>query len=79
MLIKKLYIYSRIIKENGGDGVDVLVADENVWLTQKSLCSLYEVTKSTISEHLTTIFANGELDKDAVVRKFRTTASDGKN
>jgi hypothetical protein len=65
-------------KENGGDGVDVLVADENVWLTQKSLCALYDAAKSTISEHLTAIFASGELDENSVVRKFRTTASDGK-
>jgi hypothetical protein len=65
-------------KENGGDGVDVLVADENVWLTQKSICSLYETSKSTVSEHLTNIFANGELDENSVVRNFRTTATDGK-
>ncbi len=65
-------------KENGGDGIDVLVADENVWLTQKSLCSLYETAKSSVSEHLTNIFASGELDENSVVRKFRTTASDGK-
>ncbi|GHS87102.1 toxin Fic [Synergistales bacterium] len=65
-------------KENGGDGVDVLVADENVWLTQRSIRSLYEASKSNVSEHLTAIFASGELDEDSVVRKFRTTASDGK-
>ena len=65
-------------KENGGDGVDVLVADENVWLTQKSLCSLYDASKSNVSEHLTTILDSGELDENSVVRKFRTTASDGK-
>jgi len=65
-------------KESGGDGVDVLVADENVWITQKSMCSLYEAAKSTVSEHLTTIFANGELTENAVVRDFRTTAADGK-
>jgi hypothetical protein len=65
-------------KENGGDGVDVLVADENVWLTQKSICTLYEASKSNVSEHLTAIFASGELGEDSVVRKFRTTASDGK-
>jgi hypothetical protein len=65
-------------KENGGDGVDVLVADENVWLTQKSICSLYDTSKSTVSEHLSNVFANDELSEDSVVRKFRTTASDGK-
>jgi hypothetical protein len=65
-------------KENGGDGVNVLVADETVWLTQRSLCSLYDVSKSTVSEHLKAIFASGELEETSVVRKFRTTASDGK-
>jgi hypothetical protein len=64
--------------ENGGDGVDVLVADENVWLTQKSICSLYETSKSTVSEHLTNIFASGELDENATVRNFRTVATNGK-
>jgi len=65
-------------KENGGDGVDVLVADENVWITQKSMCSLYDVAKSSVSEHLSSVFASGELDENSVVRNFRTTASDGK-
>jgi hypothetical protein len=65
-------------KENGGDGVDVLIADENVWLTQKSVCSLYDASKSTVSEHLTKIFANDELDEDSTVRNFRTVAANGK-
>ncbi|MDR1828473.1 MAG: virulence RhuM family protein [Methylobacteriaceae bacterium] len=65
-------------KETGGDGVDALVADENVWLTQKSICSLYETSKSTVSEHLGNIFAGGELDEVSTVRNFRTVASNGK-
>jgi hypothetical protein len=65
-------------KENGGDGVDVLVADENVWLTQGSICLLYEVSKSNVSEHLTAIFASGELDEISTVRNFRTVAANGK-
>ena len=65
-------------KENGGDGVDVLVADETVWLTQKSICSLYDAAKSTVSEHLTAIFKSGELDENSTVRIFRTVASNGK-
>ena len=66
-------------QENGGDGVNVLVADENVWLTQKSICSLYEASKSNVSEHLTAIFASGELDESSTVRNFRTVASNGKS
>jgi len=65
-------------RENGGDGVDVLVADETVWLTQKSLCKLYDAAKSSVSEHLRAIFVSGELEENSVVRQFRTTASDGK-
>ncbi|MXI85965.1 virulence RhuM family protein [Sphaerochaeta halotolerans] len=65
-------------KENGGDGVDVLVADENVWLTQKSICSLYDTSKSTVSEHLANIFANGEQSESSTVRNFRTVATNGK-
>jgi len=42
------------------------------------MCSLYEASKSNISEHLSSILENGELDENAVVRKFRTTAADGK-
>ena len=66
-------------KENGGDGVDVLVADENVWLTQKSICALYDAAKSSVSEHLTNIFTSGELDENSTVRIFRTVASNGKS
>ena len=65
-------------KENGGDGVDVLLADENVWLTQKSMCSLYETVKSNVSEHLSTIFNSGEFSELSTVRNFRTVASNGK-
>ncbi|AEC01371.1 hypothetical protein [Parasphaerochaeta coccoides] len=63
-------------KENGGDGVDVLVADESVWLIPGGIVSLYDSSKSTISEHVTNIFARRELDEDSVVRDFRTTAAD---
>ena len=65
-------------KENGGAGVDVLVADENVWLTQSGIVSLYGSSKSNISEHLTNIFASGELDENSTVRNFRTVAPNGK-
>ncbi len=59
--------------------VDVFIEDETVWLTQKSMGELFGVSKSTISEHLSNIFANNELAEISVVRNFRTTASDGKN
>ena len=49
-----------------------------MWLTQQQLTELYQCSKSNISEHIKHIFEEGELDKDSVVRKFRTTADDGK-
>ena len=59
--------------------VSVRFADEDVWLTQTQLVEIYQTSKSNVSEHLSNIFADGELIKDSVVRNFRTTASDGKN
>lgn len=58
--------------------IDVRLEDETVWLTQAHLCDLFQKSKATISEHIKNIFEEGELDETAVVRKFRTTASDGK-
>jgi len=59
--------------------VDVRMNDETVWLTQEQMAKLFDKAKSTISEHIKHIFEENELDEISVVRKFRTTASDGKN
>ncbi len=50
-----------------------------MWLTQLEMAELFQRSKKTVSEHLGNIFAEGELQESAVVRNFRTTASDGKN
>ena len=65
--------------EEGSISLSVRFTDEDVWLTQTQLVEIYQSSKSNISEHLTNIFADRELEEDAVVRKFRTTAADGKN
>ena len=65
--------------EDGVTRIDVRFEDETVWLTQAQLCDLYQTSKSNISEHIKHIFEEGELEEAAVVRKFRTTAADGKN
>ena len=65
--------------EDGMTKIDVRFEDETVWLTQAQLCDLYQTSKSNISEHIKHIFEEGELEEDSVVRKFRTTAADGKN
>ena len=58
--------------------IDVLFENETVWLNQNQLCTLFGKSKATISEHIKHIFEERELDEKAVVRNFRTTASDGK-
>jgi hypothetical protein len=63
---------------NGDIKVDVTFEDETIWLSQSQLCEVFSKSKSTISEHIKTIFDEEELDKNSVVRKFRTTASDNK-
>jgi hypothetical protein len=70
-----------IIYQNKDNNVslNVRLEDENVWLTQANLVELYQSSKSNVSEHIKYVFEEGELDENSVVRKFRTTASDGKN
>ena len=65
-------------KENN-ISLNVRLEAENVWLTQMNLVDLYQSSKSNVSEHIKHIFEEGELDESSVVRKFRTTAADGKN
>ncbi len=59
--------------------IDVRLEEETVWLTQAQLCELFQKSKATISEHIKNVFEEGELEENSVVRKFRTTAIDGKN
>lgn len=71
-----------IIVYQAADGltrVDVRFEGDTVWLTQAQLVDLYHSSKANISEHIKHILEEGELEKDRVVRKFRTTAADGKN
>lgn len=70
-----------IIYQNteGNIKIDVRLEEETVWLTQAQMGQLFNKDKRTISEHISNIFNEGELDQNSVVRNFRTTASDGKN
>ena len=59
--------------QDGEVRVDVFVNDDTVWLTQKAMQELFDRSKSTVSEHISNIFKEGELNENQVVRKFRTT------
>jgi hypothetical protein len=64
--------------EDGKTKIEVTVSDDTVWLSQNQICELFQKGKSTISEHISNIFNEGELEMNSVVRDFRTTASDNK-
>jgi len=61
----------------GEKSIEVRVADETVWLTQKLIAALFEVDVRTVSEHLQNIFATKELTQDATLRNFRTVQTEG--
>ncbi len=56
------------------DSFKVRYEDENIWLTQKMMAALYDVTLPTVNEHIKKVFSDGELSEDSVIRKFRITA-----
>ncbi|MCH9741294.1 MAG: virulence RhuM family protein [Epsilonproteobacteria bacterium] len=65
--------------QSGEDSIEVKIADENVWLTQKLIAELFGKGRSTITEHLKNIFYEHELEEKSVCREFRHTGDDGKN
>lgn len=65
--------------ESGKEYISVVFKDETFWLSQKAMAELFGCTTDNISLHLKNIFADGELDRDAVIEKFSATAADGKN
>ena len=61
------------------DSVEMRYEDENIWLTQKMMATLYDVDVRTVNYHVKKIFSDSELQEDSVIRKFRITAADGKS
>ena len=60
------------------DAVEVRYEDENTWLTQKMMATLYGVSVPAINQHLKRLIADAELDTDSVVKNYLITAADGK-
>lgn len=59
------------------DSIEMRYENENIWLTQKMMATLYDVALSTINEHIKKIYADGELEESATIRKFRIVQSEG--
>ena len=66
------------VSKDGNVKVDVNIQNEDIWMSQDIMANLYDTTKNNVSMHLKNIFDEGELQKDVVVKKFLTTARDGK-
>jgi len=66
----------------GGDSeasVEMRYEDENIWLTQKMMATLYDVSVPAINQHLKRIFSDNELEPEATIKQYLITATDGKN
>ncbi len=72
--MNQMFIYQN---EKGDIKVDVRFEDNSIWLSQAQLCELFGKAKSTISEHITNVFEEGELDENSTIRKFRTVQIEG--
>jgi hypothetical protein len=63
---------------NSEVSVEMRYEDENIWLTQKMMAALYDVSVPAINQHLKRIFSDNELEESSVVKQYLTTAADGK-
>lgn len=57
--------------------VELRYEDENIWLTQRLMAELYGVEVSTVNEHISKVFSDGELQEEATIRKFRIVQQEG--
>jgi hypothetical protein len=64
---------------NGNASVEMRYEDENVWLTQKMMAALYDVSVPAVNQHLKRIFSDNELEESSVVKHYLIAAADGKN
>ena len=65
------------VAEGKENGIQVLYKDETIWATQKSMAALFDVGIPAINKHLTNIFAEGELKKEATVSKMEIVQTEG--
>ncbi|MCP4354855.1 MAG: virulence RhuM family protein [Proteobacteria bacterium] len=68
--------YISAIGDNS-ESVEVRYANENIWLTQKMMATIYNVEINTVNEHIKKIFNDGELEEDSTVRNFRIVQNEG--
>ena len=62
---------------NEQDSIEMRYEEENIWLTQKMMATLYDVDVRTINEHIKKIYSDSELEEDATIRNFRIVQTEG--
>ena len=62
---------------NQQDSIEMRYEDENIWLTQKMMATLYDVDVRTINEHIKKIYSDSELEEDSTIRNFRIVQTEG--
>lgn len=67
--------YPTFVAASGEGGVEAIYADENVWLSQKMMGTLYNANVRTANDHLKKVFEDNELEENSVIRNFRITAA----
>ncbi|MBA3037772.1 MAG: hypothetical protein FP814_14935 [Desulfobacterium sp.] len=63
---------------DGKINIEVLYANENIWLPQKRMADLFDIDRSVVTKHLRNIFSSNELQENSVCANFAHTAKDGK-
>lgn len=71
--------YLTFIATRGEGGIEAIYTDENIWLSQKMMGTLYNIETHTVNYHLKKIFQDNEVEENSVIRNFRITANDGKS
>lgn len=71
--------YLTYVASVGGqeDSIEMRYEDENIWLTQKMMATLYDVDVRTISDHIKKVYSDSELEETATIRKFRIVQAEG--
>ena len=64
---------------NSVNSIEIRYENENIWLTQKMMAALYDVSIAAINQHIKKIFEDNELDENSVIKNYLITANDGKN
>lgn len=69
--------YLTYIAASGEEGIEIRYEDENIWLTQKMLAALYEVSAAAINQHIKRIYDDNELEENRTIKNFLIVQNEG--